>query len=177
MVSGLDIVIIVTVLVGAYLGWRMGMARAGMALAGLGVGIVLARYLGPEVAPYFERFVDEEVAYRLGFTAVTVGVFAASVVVGAVLRRFFRLIFLGWLDGAAGAAVGLVVMAAIWSVGLHFVGPTLGDDFIDSAEESAVAGPMMRGAPRLLDAASLADEYATERIWDLDLGSAISRGR
>ena len=166
MVSGLDIVIIVTVMVGAYLGWRMGMAGTGMALAGLGVGIVLARYVGSEVGSYFEMFLDDEVAYRLGFAVVTVGVFAASVVLGTVLRRFLRLIFLGWLDGAAGAAVGLVVMATIWSAGLHFVGPDLGEEFLDSVNESAVAGPLMQGAPRLFDAASLADDYATEWIRD-----------
>ena len=48
------------------------------------------------------------------------GVTALSVVLGIVVRRLRRFVFLGWIDGVAGVGAGVVLVVAILSVGLHF---------------------------------------------------------
>ena len=178
MVTGLDIAIIVSGGVATYLGWRLGMIRVGMALVGVAAGVVLGMYNAPSVTPYVAQVAGEgKLADGLGFMAVFLGVFAASVFLGAVIQRFLRLVFLGWLDSTAGAILGLLVMVGLWSVGLYFVGPSLGEDFIRSLDNTGVAGTMRREAPMLLDAApEIIKRYTVDRFQDLSVNTVLNNG-
>ena len=103
MVTGLDIAIIVSGGVATYLGWRLGMIRVGVALVGVAAGIVLGMCNAPNVAPHVAQLVGEgKLAEGIAFMAVFLGVFAASVFLGAVIQRLLGLVFLGWLDSTAG---------------------------------------------------------------------------
>ena len=179
MGNGLDIAIIVSGGVATYLGWRMGMVRVGMALVGLAAGIILGFYNGPSVAPYIAQVIGEgKPADGIGFMVVFLGVLAASMFLGAMMQRVLKLVFLGWLDGTAGAILGLLVMIGLWSAGLHFVGPSLGEDFIRSLDNSVVAGTMRREAPLLLNAApDIVKRYAVGPIQDLTASLVSPNGQ
>ena len=172
MGNGLDIAIIVSGGVATYLGWRLGMIRVGMALIGVAAGIVLGLYNGAGVAPYAAQVVgDGKLADGLGFMAVFLGVFVASVFLGTMIQRVLGMVFLGWLDGTVGPVLGLLVLLGLWSIGLYLVGPSLGDDFIRSLDNTVVAGTMRREAPLLLNAVpDFVKRYAVSPIQDLSAG-------
>ncbi len=171
MIGILDVVIVATALVAAYLGWRVGMVRVGMGLVGLGGGIVLAGYSATQVTPYMAEYVSEpDLAYAFSFLVVALATAAVAIFVGGLLRRFLKLIFLGWLDGTAGAALGMALMVGVWSVGLPSAGPAINEEFIESIDETPVAGTILREAPRLLD---LAPDFVDEAADGLGISLAF----
>lgn len=120
----LDVAIVVTVAAGGYLGWHLGLVRAASAVAGVAAGVVLAQQQAYQLEPYLSELMpNQDVVTIVSFLAVVVGAFVASVAVGWVVRRLVRLIFLGWLDGTAGVAVGMALLLGLWAVGLSVVGP------------------------------------------------------
>ena len=167
----LDIVIVVTTVAAAYMGWRLGIVRAGMAVFGIAAGIVLAKHSAPHVTPYVGRvFNDPEMAQALSVMAVVVGVVVASIVAGAMLRRAFKFLFLGWLDASSGAIVGLALLLVIWSAGLNVIVPNLNDELGEAVDRAPVASTLLREGPTYLESApDFVRDYAVARIPYLDI--------
>ena len=167
----LDIVVVVTTVAAAYAGWRLGILRAGMAVFGIAAGIVLAKYATSHVTPYVSLvFDDPEMAQAIGVMAVVVGVLIASIVAGAMLRRAFKFLFLGWLDSSTGAVVGVAVLLVMWSAGLNVAMPNLSDELAEAIDRAPVAGTVLRQGPLYLEAApDFVRDYAVARLPDFDI--------
>lgn len=124
--SWLDIVIVVVVAVATFGGLLIGLISAGLCLAGIIVGIMLAgRYYLP-FSQYLGFIGEENVAQIVAFAIILVGVLLIAVALALVLRWAFSLIKLGWIDRLGGAAFGLATgsllcgtMLAMW---VKFVG-------------------------------------------------------
>ncbi|MBI4200089.1 MAG: CvpA family protein [Chloroflexi bacterium] len=113
-----DIVILVVVLGVAFMGFRMGIIRAVVTLAGLGLGVYLGGQFHDEASEILKPFIDSEnLASFAGFAVIFIGTLVAATVVGHILRGILNLLFLGWLDklvgAAAGAAIGFTGVAAL----------------------------------------------------------------
>ena len=173
----LDIALAITAMVGAFLGWRLGMIRPLVALVGAGTGIVLAKYHAFDISHQLGQVVDDErLAYTISFVAVAVAVTAMSIALGIVVRRLLKFVFLGWVDGVAGAAAGLVLVVAVWSVGLHFAEPSFNDRLNRAVDGSPLVGTMLREAPKVFGAVpGVLKGYATDRVRDLQDGIDISK--
>ena len=96
------------------------------------------------------------------------GVTALSVALGVVVRRVLKFVFLGWIDGVAGAAAGVVPVVAVWSVGLHFAEPRFDDRFNKVVDGSPLVGTMLREAPKVFGAVpgvlpDVLKQYANDR--------------
>ena len=167
----LDIVVVLTTVAAAYAGWRLGILRAGMAVFGIGAGVVLAKYATSHLTPYVGLvFDDPEMAQAVSVMAVIVGVLIASIVAGTILRRVFKLLFLGWLDSSTGAVVGVAVLLAMWSAGLNVVGPNLSDELAEAIDRAPVAGTVLRQGPLYLEAApDFVREFAVAKLPDLGI--------
>ena len=153
MSTSLDIVIVITIVAATYFGWRLGILRTGMPLAGIGAGIFLANHSSPQLAQYVGQFVDDQdLAQTISLWTVVLGLGAISIVLGVIMRRVFQFVFLGWLDGTAGAVTGLALILVVWSVGLNYAGPALGEAIMESVDRAPLAGTILREGPTLLDA-------------------------
>lgn len=127
----LDITLIVILVGLAFWGWRTGFVRGAILVAGLVVGIYLAGRLAAPVGERLTFIQDPGAARFAGFALVVLASLVVAGVVGGVLRRLLRLLFVGWVDNLLGAAANLlagllVLTAIIVALGSFFPGATGG---------------------------------------------------
>lgn len=104
----LDIFIIVLVVGGGFMGWRNGLIRLAVTVAGGLVGVFLAGQLYDDFAPAM-AFTDNAAFQKVAaFAAVFLAVLVAAWVVGWLLRTVLRALMLGFVDNIGGLAVGVV---------------------------------------------------------------------
>ena len=178
MGNGLDITIILTAMVAGYLGWRLGLMRTAVSPVGAGVGVVLASHYYSQVAQYVpESIGDPEIADTIGFAAIALAIFIASVVLGSIARRVLHFCLLGWADGLAGLLAGAGLMLVLWTVALGSFGHSMGGDLTQATEESRVAAFLLENSPRVV---SLAPEPVTRfvdsNISSLDISKIVPFG-
>jgi membrane protein required for colicin V production len=156
----LDIILILVLSFFAFLGWKKGLIRAVLILAGLILGVFIAgRFYVPlgDGLPISNATTARIVAFLIIFIAVL----AVAIVVAFLLRKTIAAIKLGCADTVLGALFGFVVGAVICGVLLalfaHFfnVETTIG--------QSWIASIVLDRVPALL--AILPDEFDTVRAW------------
>lgn len=113
----LDIVILVTLVVVGFIGWRTGVIKAVFGAVGVIAGIFLAGRFGGPLAENLDFITDENLAKLIGFVVVFAVIFIGAMFAANILRKLLKLILLGWVDSAGGAALGLVAGSLLW-VGL-----------------------------------------------------------
>lgn len=156
----LDIILILALAFFAFLGWRKGIIRATLTLAGLILGVFIAgRFyvlLGDGLP------ISNTTAARIvAFLIILIAVLAIALVVAFLLRKTIAAIKLGCADRALGALFGFVAGAVICGVLLalfaHFlnVKATIG--------QSWIASIFLDRVPALL--VLLPDEFDTVRAW------------
>jgi len=120
--SWLDLVVVVVLAVGAFLGLRIGVIKAVLSLAGVIVGVVLAGqyYAGlADVLPFFSE--TSSAAKIVAFAIILIGVMVIAAVAARFLKWAASAMMLGWVNHVGGAVLGLVLGAifcgallAIW---------------------------------------------------------------
>lgn len=108
----LDFTILALMLSGAIFGWLSGVLRWVFLLVGVVAGSILAGRFYGSVAGALEAFVESEALRQAaGFGLVFAGVLLASLFAAVMAKKAMQLVLLGWVDKAAGAAVGLLAGA------------------------------------------------------------------
>lgn len=125
--SWLDIIIVVSLVLVAFMGLKKGLIKVVLTLAGLIVGVVLA---GQFYLPLSERLTfitSTDVAGIAAFAIIVVGVLILAAIVAGILKWTVEAVMLGWLNRLGGAAFGLALGAIFWSAALvawvKFIGP------------------------------------------------------
>ena len=136
--SWLDLVLVVVLAVGAFLGLRMGIIKAVLSLAGLIVGVILAgRFYVPlsEQLPFIPQ---ADVAKVVAFAIILIGVMVIAAVAARFLKWAASAVMLGWVNHLGGAVLGLVLGAifcgallAIWVKWLS-VGSTITESVVSA---------------------------------------------
>ena len=107
----LDIVILVIIASGTFLGLKRGLIKAVLSLAGLTAGIILA---GQYYAPLAEQLTSIPQANVAGVIAFAI-ILIATLVITGVLARFLgwvaAKVMLGWVNHLVGAVIGFVLGA------------------------------------------------------------------
>ena len=155
----LNIVIIVALAISTFLGFRTGIIKAVLSLAGLVVGVILAgRYYVP-LSEQLSFISQAGVAEVVAFAIILIGVMVIAVVLARLLKWAASVVMLGWVNHLGGAVFGLALGAifcsallAIWVKWLG-VGSTI--------TESIVAAVLLDKFPLIL--ALLPDEFDAVR--------------
>ena len=123
----LDIVIIIALAVSAFLGFRVGIIKAVLLLAGVIIGVILAgRCYGPfsEQLPFISQ---ASVAKIVAFAIILIGVIIIAVVLARLLKWTASVMMLGWVNRLGGAIFGLVLGAlfcsALLAIWVKFITP------------------------------------------------------
>jgi membrane protein required for colicin V production len=149
--SGTDTVILGVVLFCGLLGLYWGLIRQVLAVVGLVAGLVLASTYQHEVAAWLSSLVsDDTTARAAAFVLVVVAVSSAASLAATMLRKFFKLIFLGWLDHLAGGLIGLAQGVLICGAGLVVAAALPNPLWMPMLRESQLAGPIIEGTGGLL---------------------------
>lgn len=106
----IDIILIILLASGALSGLSRGFFKELAGIAGLIIGLIVARELylslAEQVAPFFQTSIT--VAQVISFIAIWLIVPIGFSIIASILTRAFRAIALGWLNHLAGAILGLV---------------------------------------------------------------------
>jgi membrane protein required for colicin V production len=112
-----DWAVIAILVVACLAGLAQGFFRSVCGLGGLILGLAVAAWNYHRLAIYLLRFLRvEAVANIAAFLLIFILVVAIAAAIGHLLAKAFRLVGLGWLDGLAGGAFGLVQGAVIITV-------------------------------------------------------------
>ena len=120
--NGFDILFLLILIWGAWKGWHSGFVQEVLGLAGLFLGLLLARFLyaqvGYSIAPSINATPSE--ASVIAFIGIWIGVPILLWIVGALLTEFLSWIHLGGLNHLAGSVFGAlkywVLLGAIANV-------------------------------------------------------------
>ena len=154
--SWLDLVIVVALAVGAFLGLRMGIIKAVLSLAGVVVGVVLAGQYYTALADVLPFFSETSSAAKIvAFAIILIGVVVIAVVLARLLKWAASVMMLGWVNHLGGAALGLVLGAifcgALLAIWVKWLGA------VDTITESLIAPVLLDKFPMVL--ALLPDEF------------------
>jgi membrane protein required for colicin V production len=145
-VSPIDILLLVLLVPFAIQGWRRGLCREGFALLGLVGGLIVAVGTAPAVASMIIAAGKPELAaYPLALAIVLLSMMVAARIVGAVVARVMRAVFLGSFDHVAGIAFGALKGAACLGLILILVERFAPSISVQMAIEGSALGPRLIG--------------------------------
>ena len=136
----LDIAIIVLIAALAFMGWRLGVARAVVTLVSGVVGVHWAVRLYKSIAPVFGPITENEGLQQvLAFGLVLLVALVAGWLVVTLLKALLNMLMLGWLDHLAGVVLGMGSGALIAATLLTFMDAMSISLFQEAIEESSLA--------------------------------------
>ena len=116
MPNWLDIVFLIVLISSVAEGLQKGFARTALGLAAVVVGLVGGLWFYASVAPLFRTHVGPTWANVLGFLVIFVGVIVIGALLGALIAKLLKMIYLSWLDRLAGGAFGVLRGALVCAV-------------------------------------------------------------
>ena len=109
----LDIVIIVAIAITTLIGLKIGLIKAVLSLAGLIVGVILARLYYIPLSEQLTFISQTTLAKVAAFAIIMIGVMIIVAVLAMVLKWIASVIMLGWVNRIGGAIFGLVLGAIL----------------------------------------------------------------
>jgi membrane protein required for colicin V production len=159
--SWFDIVIIVAIAIPTFLGFRAGLIKAALVLAGIIIGVILA---GRFYVPFSEllSFISEaDVARIVAFAIILIVVMIIAAVLAWLLKWAVSVIMLGWVNRLGGAIFGFVLGAIFCSALLAICVKFLGE--VGAITGSGLAAILLDRFPMVL--ALLPDEFDAIRYF------------
>jgi uncharacterized membrane protein required for colicin V production len=137
-----DIVIVILVLGLGFMGWRNGVIKVAFTLVGGLVGLVLAGRLWADVAEVLP-IDNESFAKIAAFVVILAAVMIAAAIAAKVVKAILKIVFLGWVDGLAGLAIGLLLGAIASTAVVAAAGIVPSDSVQEAVDESTLAAPLI----------------------------------
>ena len=133
--SWLDIVLLVVIAIATFLGFRTGIIKAVLSLAGVIVGVILAgRYYVP-LSEQLTFITHAGAAKIVAFAIILIVVMIIAGVAASLLKWAASIVMLGWVNRLGGALFGFVLGAilcgAFLATWINFLG--IGGAIADSA--------------------------------------------
>ena len=137
-----DILILVLILGTAFLGWRNGVIRWAFTLIGGIVGVILAGRLYKILAPLIPVGDNEGVQQLVAFGAIFVAVMVGAWIAARIAKTVLNVLLLGWVDGLAGLALGLIAGAFAATAIISVMGIVPSQSLKDAVAGSSLAEPL-----------------------------------
>jgi uncharacterized membrane protein required for colicin V production len=138
-----DIVIAILVLGLGFMGWRNGVIKLIFTLIGGIVGLVLAGQLWEQVADLLP-IDNESFAKIAAFVAILAAALIISMIVSKIVKSLLKVLFLGWVDGLAGTAIGLLLGGIAATAVVSAAGIVPSDSVQKAVNESTLAEPLVQ---------------------------------
>ncbi len=157
--SWLDIAVIVIIGIATLIGFKIGIIKAVLTLAGVIVGVLLAGRFYVALADRLTFIPQETLAKVVAFAAILIVVVLVAGIIAGVLKWLASIILLGWLNRLGGAFLGLItgsiLCGALLAMWTKFLGIS------DPIAESALATFLLDRFPMVL--ALLPGEFGSVR--------------
>lgn len=109
----LDIIIIAAIAITTFVGLKIGLIKAVLSLAGLIIGVILARLFYVPLSEQLTFISQATLAKVAAFAIIMVGVMIIAGVLAMVLKWITSVMMLGWVNHIGGAIFGLVLGAIL----------------------------------------------------------------
>ena len=144
----LDIVIIVAIAITTLIGLKIGLIKAVLSLAGLIIGVILARLFYVPLSEQLTFISQPAIAKAIAFAIILIGVMIIAGVLAMALKWLTSVIMLGWVNRLGGAIFGLALgatfCAALLAIWVKFLG------IADPIAESGLATLLLDNFPIIL---------------------------
>lgn len=134
----LDIVIIVALAATTFFGLKTGIIKAGLSLAGIIVGVILAGHFYIPLAEELSFIPLAGLAQVIAFIIILAVVAVTAAVLALLLKWVASIAMLGWIDRLGGAIFGLLLgtlfCSALLAAWVKFLGA--GEAILDSSAAS-----------------------------------------
>jgi membrane protein required for colicin V production len=138
-----DIVIVILVLGLGILGWRKGVISIVFTLVGGIVGLILAGRLFDDLAPAIPIGNKEGVQQLIAFAIIVLVVMILAWIGARIVKGVLTILLLGWVDGLAGAVIGLVLGGIAATAFVSAAGIVPSDTVQEAVDESSIAEPLV----------------------------------
>lgn len=125
-----------------FMGWRNGVIKIAFTLTGGIVGLVLAGRLWSDVAEVLP-IDNESVAKIAAFVLILAAMMIAAAIAAKIIKTILKIVLLGWVDGLAGLAIGLLLGAIAATAVVSAAGIVPSASVQDAVDESALAEPLI----------------------------------
>ena len=125
-----------------FMGWRNGVIKIAFTLTGGIVGLVLAGRLWSDVAEVLP-IDNESVAKIAAFVLIRAVMMIAAAIAAKIIKTILKIVFLGWVDGLAGLAIGLLLGAIAATAVVSAAGIVPSASVQDAVDESTLAEPLI----------------------------------
>ena len=131
----LDVVLVVLVLLCGAVGMWTGLIRTAFGALGVVLGILIAGQLSDDVGSlYASHISNETVANVIAYGLIILVSVILARLLATLVRKAVYMLFIGWIDRAAGLALGLVAGLAIsWAAIVGLAEVAYNSDLIDKA--------------------------------------------
>ncbi|MCX7744941.1 MAG: CvpA family protein [Flavobacteriales bacterium] len=108
--SKIDIIIFFFLLISAWLGYHNGIVRMGMTLTGIVFSVLILRWKWDEMILYLQSHnLQNPYLLLLMMLVVIVLITAFFIWISGWIERFFKLVFLNWMNKLAGMFLAMIV--------------------------------------------------------------------
>ncbi len=106
----LDIIILIGILFNAWMGWKSGFIKSVFLVLGVVLAALLGARLSEPIAAWATDSVENDsVATVVAYVVAAAIIFVIVQIIGAVILKFLKLVFLGFVDKFAGAGLGVLM--------------------------------------------------------------------
>jgi membrane protein required for colicin V production len=171
------VVVMIVIAMCGFMGWRAGVVRRVVELAGAVLSILAASRLASQLAPWLDAHTPLGASSSLviGYLFILVAGLVVTGIAARLVQKAVNLTILGLVDHIGGAVCGIVLGALLVSIGLIAISAAPGGGSVRTTfDRSAVGRTLYRAAPNLyLGARSLAGRKG-DQLWQdlLDRGRA-----
>jgi membrane protein required for colicin V production len=162
------VVVLIVIAVCGFLGWRAGVVRRVVELAGAVLTILAASRLASKFAPWLDAHTPLGASSSLviGYLLILVVGLVLTGLAARLVQKAVNFTILGLVDRVGGAVCGIVLGALLSSIGLIAISAAPGGGSVrDTFEQSAIGRTLYRAAPNLyLGARQLAGQKG-DQLW------------
>lgn len=163
----LDVAIIISAVLAGYNGYKTGLVRSALLIAGIIVGVVLAGQVGGRVGQELGDLGAPGGSRLLGFAVILALCIVAAFLLGLLARKFIKTLLIGWLDDVAGVLAGLAICALVWTSLIVAAGSTELQWATKAVQESELGSRLADNGGAVLSL--LPDEYRDVLAWVSDV--------
>jgi uncharacterized membrane protein required for colicin V production len=162
------VVVMIIIALCGFLGWRAGVVRRVVELAGAVLSILAASRLASKFAPWLDAHspLSASGSLVIGYLLILLAGVVLTGLAARLVQKAVNLTILGLVDHVGGAVCGIVLGTLLVSIGLIAMGAVPGGDVVRTTfDQSTVGRTVYRAAPNLyLGARSLVGRKG-DQLW------------
>ena len=155
----LDFIFIAIIILGAFMGLRIGLIGATFTVAGIIIGALLAGQFSDDIGAVFDASISNDtVVTVISYIVIIILAIAVARIAARIVRKIISLLLLGFADRLGGLAVGIIAgLILSWAVSISLTRLTY--DF--EIPTAALPGVVVERLPSVVETRQVLEDALT----------------